>query len=401
MMKRTGVWILLLALGAGGCGPRVEAPTVAEVVRGDIQARVIFQGELEARQITRVSVGVQGSAVLTELIEEGAEVKAGDVLARFDATQIEQDLARLDNELVRARQELESLELAELPLEELELVARRTELEAELEAEARFLESARGLEERGLMSAAEIRQQERRVEAQRERLRQWEVRMDLTQRHVHAARLAKARSALEAATRQRDFAARQLELCEVRAPADGAVALTPLPVGGEYRTAYVGDTLFHNQVFLCLPDPASHVLRGFIGEAELAQVRPGRRVEAAALAFPDCRLTGQVETVGSMAQSRPDQPAWRKFFPVQIALDPLPLPLPVGLTVRAEIVAGEKTAALLIPREAVGWREGAAVVQRLDAEGRWAERVIEAGLANLTHLEVTAGLEEGDRVRVH
>lgn len=388
---------LVLALGtlAAGCGRGGgENARMAEATRGAICMTVPFQGALEARRMEMVSVGVQGSAVLAELVAEGTRVAAGDLLARFDASQIEQDLARQENELVRAQQELDSLEKAELPLELLDMETKRLDARAELDAEERFLESARGLLERGLMSPGEVVQQEQKVAGLRTRGEQMETRIALTKQHVHAARLAKARAALEAATRQRDFTARQKELCEVRAAVAGVATLLPLPVGGEYRPAHVGDTLFHNQVFLCLPDPSEHVVRGYVGEAELAAVRPGNAAEGVATAFPELRLAGHVESVGGMAQTQPGQPVWRKFFPVVVALDSLAEPLPLGISVRAEIVAGESPNALLLPREAVAWRGTQAFVRT--AVGREVE--VHVGLADATHLEIVDGLAAGERV---
>ena len=353
-----------------------------------------FQGEMEARRVETIAVGVQGSAVLSELVPEGTRVEKGDLLARFDASQIEQDLARQENDLVRARQELESLEKAELPLELIDMESKRLEARNELEAEERFLESARGLAERGLISTGEVAQQERKVEGLRTRGEQLDTRIELTKHHVHAARLAKARAALEAAERQRDFTASQLALCDVRAPVAGVATLVPLPVGGEYRTAHVGDTLFRNQPFLCLPDPAEHVLRGYVGEAELPWVKTGNAVEAVPAAFPDVKLSGRVESVGGMAQTRPGQPVWRKFFPVQIALGPVAEPMPFGISVRAEIVAGESTNALALPREALEWRGTQAFARKPSGQ----EVAVQTGWADATRVEIVSGLAEGDAV---
>jgi multidrug efflux pump subunit AcrA (membrane-fusion protein) len=175
--------------------------------------------------------------------------------------------------------------------------------------------------------------------------------------------------------------------------------LVPLPVGGEYRTAHVGDTLYRNQVFMCLPDPAEYVLRGDVGEAELPWVKPGNAVEAVPAAFPHVQLAGRVESVGGMAQTRPGQPVWRKFFPVVIALEPVPEPMPVGISVRAEIVAGASDQALLLPREAVEWRGSRAWVRKL-AGGGEVDTPVETGLADLARLEIVSGLAEGDRVRL-
>jgi HlyD family secretion protein len=392
---------LVVAMVWAGCGRNAQqASREAEVTPGTIRMALPFEGELEARRMEMVAAGVQGSAVLAELVAEGARVETGDLLARFDASQIKQDLARQENELVRSRQELESLEKAELPLELLDMESKKMDARAELEAEERFLESARSLKERGLMSEGEVVQQERKVEGLRTRGEQLETRIELTRKHVHAARLAKARAALEAAERQRDFTAEQLAHCEVRAPVAGVATLVPLPVDGEYRTAHVGDTLFHNQIFLCLPDPSEHVVRGFVGEAELPWVKPGHAVEAVPAAYPNVRLSGRVESVGGMAQTRPGQPVWRKYFPVQIALDPFSEPMPIGISVRAEIIAGESARALLLPREAIEWRGAQAWVRRLSNKGDVEEVAVRTGLADVGHLEIVEGLAEGDKVRL-
>ena len=395
MKTRLGFAGGLLALALAGCGREAApAPRTAVAARGEIRMAIPFQGELEARRVDTIAVGVQGSAVLSELVPEGTRVEKGDRLARFDASQIEQDLARQENELVRARQELESLEKAELPLELLDMESKRLDAQTEMAAEESYLASARSLAERGLMSEGEVAQQAAKVAGLKMRGEQLETRIDLTKKHVHAARLAKARAALEAAERQRDFTASQLALCEVRAPVAGTAVLVPLPVGGEYRTAHVGDTLFRNQVFLCLPDPTEHVVRGYVGEAELPWVKPGSAVAAVPAAFPDVKLSGRVESVGGMAQTRPGQPAWRKFFPVQIALDPISEPLPVGISVRADVVAGKASNALTLPREAVEWRDGRSYVRKTSGE----ETEVKTGLADAARIEITSGLAEGDEV---
>ena len=127
------------ALGAGlaaGCGRGgAAAPRTTVADRGAVRMTVPFSGELETRRMERIAAGMQGSAVLAELVAEGTPVAAGDLLARFDASQTEQDLARLENEAIRARQELDSLEQAELPLELIDLESRRADAVFVLSAE--------------------------------------------------------------------------------------------------------------------------------------------------------------------------------------------------------------------------------------------------------------------------
>ena len=366
---------------------------------GPVTQTLLFRGDLEAREVARIAVRLQGSATLEFLVPEDAPVQPGDLVARFDSAQIEQELARQENEVVRARQEYDSLRLAELPLELLDLESQLQEAREALDGEKAFTADARALLGQNLFSPAELERQVAREAAAAALVSRLETRLSLTRDHLHAARLAKAAAALDAAVAQRDFTARQLSLCEIRAPASGYVSRVPLTVSGAFRSARVGDTLYKNQVFLCMPLGDSFVIRGFASETDLAFLRPGARVTATPDAFPSLRLTGTVESVASMAQSRPGFPVWQKFFPVCIALDPLPdghsqNPLPAGLSVTAEITVGSNPSALRVPRAAVVLRpEGPSVLARpadLSAPPQWLP--VATGLADADFVELLAPL---------
>jgi multidrug efflux pump subunit AcrA (membrane-fusion protein) len=195
-----GIWLL----GALSCTRQERSGNsdmaqsfLAEI--GLIRMEIPFQGEMEARRVAMVSVGIQGSAVLTELAEEGRHVEKGDIVARLDSSQIEADLVRFEHDCERARQELESLEKAEIPLDILDMQAQLLAAENEWQAEERFLEAATGLMVRGLMAEGEIEQQTGKVAGLKAKVEQTRQRMELTQKHVHVARLAKAKAALAAA----------------------------------------------------------------------------------------------------------------------------------------------------------------------------------------------------------
>lgn len=365
------------------------------VERGSIRMAVPFQGEMEARRMSLISVGIQGAAVLTELKEEGTVVEKGEWVARLDSSAFEQDLVRHEYEYERAKQELESLEKAELPLELLDMQAQYMAAHSDWMAEQHFLEAAQDLMERGLMAEGEIEQQTAKVAGLLAKVEQIQKRMDLTKAHVHEARLAKSRAALAAAERQRDFARKQIDLCTMYAPESGILVHVPLPIGNEFRTARVGDLLYRNQVFLCIPDMSDYVVRGFIVEAELPWIQPEAAVEITPVALPHLRLTGVVESVGAMAQTRPGYPG-RKFFPVLIALAHVPDGLPTGLSVQAQVITARKEDILKVPRDAVRWVDGQSVVTIQNAAGQFQTRHVQTGIADLTTIEIISGLTEGE-----
>jgi len=399
--------LALLSAGCGADGRRTageETSLWVEAQRRDIrpEAAVVRCG-LEARKVVQVSSPLPGAAVLEWVADEGTWVEEGGVVARFDASQWEQDAARQSNDWFRARQERLALENAELPLERLELAAAAADAAEAAADEEAFAETARGLAGRGLMGESEVARQDETAAAARGRAEAAARRLELTERHLHPARLAKAEAAEAAAERLWRQTAAQAAACEVRAPAGGVAGLAVLSFNGEWRPARVGDTLYRNQVFLRIADPHEVVLAGEIGEGELPLVREGWRVEGRSAAFPGTVLQGRVESVGTMGRGKPGAGAWRNVFPVRMAVETAGggETLPLGVTVDAWVFPPDAEGVLAVPRAALEWRDGAAGVW---VEGRGGEeavwREVERGVADGEWVEVRRGVLDGERVRV-
>ena len=394
-----------------GCGQpgepeRSAAPEIrwarAEVrdIRG---SPCVVRCELAARKTAVVASSVPGAAVLEWLADEGSWVEEGDVVARFDATPWEQEALRMSNEWFRARQERVALESAELPLERLDLEGAAADAEGVAADEASFLETARGLAERGLMGESEIERQEVSVAAARARAEGAARRLELTVEALHPAKVARARAAEEAAERQWRDAASRAEGCVVRAPAAGVVGLVGLSVGGEWRVARVGDTLYRNQAFLCVADPREVVMEGEIGEGELPGVRVGWQAEGRSAALPGVTLRGRVENVGGIARGQGPGgggAGWRKVFPVRIGVEEGGGEgLPLGVTVEAWVAPEPECGAVAVPRAAVSWREGRPMVRvRNGGEDGWEWRAVSLGAADAEWVAVREGLSSGEWV---
>lgn len=396
--------LLLLALCAAtlcpGCRRAGTAATGTDddrVTRGPLSVRVSCDGSLEARRMETVFSRFQGRATLVELVPEGTAVKAGDLLARLDASQLEHDLVRLRNELARAQAALDALANAEIPIERDDLAAQVRDLQSQRDTEAQILADTRELVERNLVPARETDQQGARLAAVAAKLAQIEQRQALTRDHLHPAKLARARADVEAARQQVELAASQLSNCVITAGADGLAVYLPVHAGSEYRALRVGDTLYPNQPFLCIPDMSALVVQSLIPESDLARVRPGQEAEITPLAYPDCRLEGTVEGLGVMAQSQPGYPLWQKFFRLTVRLDGRDERLRPGMSLRVRIAAAQRPDAILIPRRAVQWENGQPFC-RVRTLGGAERRPLKLGLADDRSFEVLDGVSPGARV---
>jgi HlyD family secretion protein len=389
----------LLMLSAG-CGSRPESgERLVAASNGTLTVWSSYPGKLEARRVENILSRFNGSATIVEMAPEGTQVNAGDLLVRFDSSAVERDLLNVERTCATAAADLERMEKAELPLELRDLEAQLLEAQGNYESEFRYLEDSRQLVAEELVSPQELEQQKLKVEELKAKKEKLTIQLDLTKRYLHPNALARARATQAAAELELKMIRTQFSNCTVTAPAPGVVVYRPLHVGGEYRTARVGDGIFKNQPFMILPDMRELVVECQIPEAELARVEIGREVTITPLSYPDLRLHGQVESVGSMASAVADRPAWQRYFRVLIGLKDNDARLRSGMSVMTQILSCQREQALLIPRLAVR-REGDAVYVWVDQKGRRERRPVVLGWADLHRYEVIEGLAPGDQVVV-
>jgi RND family efflux transporter MFP subunit len=402
-MSNPPAFLLLLLAASLVCGscrrsdPPPEASGEDRVVLGPLVVWTACEGSLEARRVETILSRFQGRATLVELIPEGTAVKPGDLLARLDTSQLDNDLVKLRNGLSRAEAALDALAHADIPLEKQDLSLQLKELQYQYDTESRILTDTRELADRKLVPRHEIDQQEARLVTLAARRDQLEQRRNLVDRYVHPAKLTQAQADVDAARQQVNQAVQQLSNCVFTAPSAGLAVYLPLHLGNEFRTVRVGDTLYPNQPFLCIPDMGEFMVQSFIPETELARVQPGQAALVTPLAYPGLRLKATVESLGAMAQSRPGYPSWQKFFRLVIRLDERDERLRPGMSLQIDISVADRHDVTLIPRPAVGWENGAPLCRVRTARGV-ERRPLKLGQGNERWFEVLDGVRPGDQV---
>ena len=390
----------LLAGGllAAGCGnPDGPGATLTTASNGTLRVWSSYPGKLEARKVEISLSRFNGSATIVELAPEGQLVQRGDLLVRFDSSQVERDLLKLERDYALAATDLERMEKAELPLELRDLQAQLLESQGKYESEKQYLEDSRQLVAEDLVSPQELELQRQKVDELKAKMDKLSVQLELTSRYLHPSALARARATLASSEQEMKLARTQFSNCTVVAPSDGVVVYRPLNVGGEFRTARVGDSIFKNQPFMILPDMRDLVVECQIPEAELARVQTGREVTITPISFPELALRGRVETVGSMASTVADRPAWQRYFRAVVGLQDNDDRLRSGMSVTAQVLTYQCEDALLLPRAAVR-REGEQAYALVQKNGRPERRNLTLGWADLQHYEVRAGLQAGETV---
>ncbi len=394
-----GIAVLIVLAGFAAVALRPSPPALdeTEVTRSAFSVWSVYEGKLEARRVEVLMSRLSGNATVVDLVPEGATVTEGDQLVRFDDSALQRELLKLERDHALARSTQESLEQAKLPLELQDLKFGLMEAENLYQTEAQFLADSVELLADGLISESELAQQQSKVDQLKARVAGYKQQKVLTETYLHPAERARAHATLEAAEQELALALEQLKACVMRAPVSGMIAYHPLHIGTEYRTVRVGDTIFKNQPIITIPDMNDIVVDCQVPEAELSRVTPGAQVTVVPIAYPDLQLVGTIQTISSVAQRRPDHPAWQKFFRVVIALDDSEPRLRSGMSVYAQILSYHREDAVVVPRTAITWKDDQPSCRLRGLTGVEV-RPLDVGKANTTHYEVLAGLEPGDRV---
>ncbi len=391
-----------VALTAAGLMSRAarRADIPVETVEPSAFVRVVpAEGSLQASRATPVSVPTGATAPLPVgwLAEDGSRVRAGEVIARFDPSEIEKELEEAADQLAGARLKAEKERvhgLAEVRKLEEDLALARKELNA-----AQQFQKKDGI----VYSRAEI------VES--------EIDQDLArERESHARQARRGQESLTGAgldllgIEMRQAEARiqraraSLASLQVTAPHDGVLVLQRDWNGEPIR---VGDMVWNGQVLAEIPALETMEAEVFVLEADAGGLSPGKPATVILESRPGVEHAARIARVDSLARPRfRGSPV--QYFGITLALDRTdPATMKPGQRVRAILRLDERAGALTVPRQAVFERDGSPVVYRRKVDAGAFETVFEAvfeavtvklGPSGAGRVVVESGLSRGDVV---
>jgi HlyD family secretion protein len=454
MRKTLTILIILVSLGTGAVWVYQHffaAPSElqqqreeATVVRGDLVAMVNTTGNILPEEQTTLSFKSPGR-VAEVLVEEGQFVRAGEVLARLDTTdlefavtqaesavqQAELSLASAQNQLLRVQRapadydiaaaqaavdsarasyqklldgpSAEEIQVARTSLEQAEAAMKQAQLAYDRVAdrpEVAMLPQSLQLEQATIaykaakasfeLTLREPSAAERsaalsaiaQAEAGLARLQEGVADEDL-----FAAQLAveQAELGVQQAKLSLEQAQHQLEDTVLTAPHDGTITQVGVKAG----------ELSGGQPAFALMDLSRYHIDITVDEIDIGRVVEGQPVTVTLDALPGETLTGQIDQIADTAQLDSGVVTYR----VTIDLDPTAAPLRVGMTTNVDIVTERREHVLLVPNRyvRVDRTTGKAYVDR--ATGDQVQPIeIQIGLRDESFSEVLAGLHEGDTV---
>ncbi|AUC05783.1 efflux RND transporter periplasmic adaptor subunit [Acinetobacter lwoffii] len=356
------VIVLLLAVGFAlfrwWQGPVVPSYTLSAM---PLVQNVVATGRVAT--VSRAQVGSEISAVvLQRLVQEGDQVKPGDLLV----------VLKSDELLAQVRQ-------AELALTEL-ASSRRPQATAELASAKAQLEQAsreatrRRNAEAGILSREEV---EQAVEAERVARNNYET------ARVKAAALAAGQ--VEEASLREQLAVAQAQLAKTKIRA--AVAGTVLT-----RDVEPGDLVQPGQTLFTIALTGNTEIRVPLDERNLPQLALQQNATVISDAYPDQSFPARINFIA------PSIDPQRGTVEVRLTVNPVPDFLRQDMTVSVNVETAKRTRALAIPNDALSSIKGDKAVVLIVRAGKVQRQQITLGLRGLAMSEVKTGLSEGDQV---
>lgn len=192
---------------------------------------------------------------------------------------------------------------------------------------------------------------------------------------------------------------KNLEATRIVAPQDGLVVYQVSENRFSSESLIEGGAVVRNrQELIKLPDLSRMKVTVKIHESHVNMIHPGLPAYVMLDSAPDQRYRGVVERVAPLpdTQSRWGNPNLKVYNTEIYLTDTIPNVKP-GVSARAEIIVTNIANALSVPIQAVTSYRGTQAVYVVKG-GRVEPKPVEIGLYNTKFIEITRGLNEGERV---
>ena len=354
-----------------------ERLTISTVTRGRFDDFLPLRARVEP-SVTVYLDAVEGGRVEQRMVEDGAVVAQGQLLAILSNSDLQLNVLARQTEVT---QQINSMRSQELALAQTRLANQRALIEADLTAQQarRQYELQRPLAERGYVSQRQFQDSRDVYNAARERVAVLR-RQQATDERLQSSQLAQLRASTTALNQSLELARASLGALNLRAPVAGQLTSFSIQVGQSFNR---GERLGQ------IDSAGSNKLRAQVDEHYLGRVAENQLASAEVAGRPYRMRVSKI------------YPQVRNgVFEIDLAfIGAEPANLQRGQTVQIRLVLGDPSPALLIRDGAFYNDTGGNWVFVVSADGGSAERRnVRLGRRNTEFVEVLGGLQPGERV---
>lgn len=387
-------WVLALALITctfAACGKKtVQQVPEASVEQGTFYIDIYEEGEIEAINSINVSSPSIpwrfGNLKISNIVTDGAEVKAGDTIITFDPSEVRKAILDYEERLIVSNAELEKM-LAQHELEMEELNADYEVTRISHEITRMQLESA--------AHESDIKRREIKLNLDKADISLDRAKEQIeNRRKIQIEEVKQKRLSIRQDEERLEEAHHTLDKLFVIAPAPGiAIISHNWSTNNKFQ---LGDQCWSSQQLIQLPDLSTLKAKVNINEVDISKVTKGLKVQVRPDAFSDSTFTGYVATVANLAQNK-DNRSSIKVFPVEIIINEYNKNLLPGLTVSCRIIVDEVPDVKYIPLEALRVEGDKSYVFKKVVNG-YDKVEVQTGRTNSDYVIVESGLDKEDKV---
>ncbi len=373
---------------ADGVDPAPSSRSVT-VKRGDFHKSLRLSGTVSAVhsfnvQAPRLSGQMASTMVITNIVRNGTRIREGDVLVELDRqTQLRSILdkqAEYDNLLqqirkkqadhasARAADETE-LKSAEVDVQTARVEMRKNDVVPEYQAEINKVNLAEA--EAKLKQLNDTFALKR--EAQAAELRILEIQRD-------RAKLAA------------EYAQGNIENMTVRSPMEGLAVLTPVYKGSRMVDPQEGDEVRSGGGIMVVVNPSEMQVTARVNQVDISQIYEGQPAEVRLDAYPELVFPGKVESISGVGTSSTYLKRIRYFNVVVSIQGSNPKLLP-DLTAAVDLRLADAKDVLILPREAIIFRNGGPAVELIE-NGKAKLQAVKTGPMNECEIVIESGISD-------
>ena len=390
-MKLAFVPVFLAAMLVAACSEESSWQTAIVVQPDHHVFEVRGRGELVASESVSIVMPSDVRMVfnILWLAPEFSEVEKGEIVARFDASEVSN------------RRGASSVQMAERQLEiegfELDSKSERKKIDHELErvdVETDIAQTYVEVDPR-LFSQNQITDAISDLEylQVQDVFYLWQADTHDQRTSAENSRLMAHRQALVSQLSKYDTA---LELMELQSPANGTFVYATTPWGSKMSR---GLPVFPGRPIGFIPIKGKIRARFFVPEVEAIGLAVGQHVRVRIDSDLSREFSATTVSVSAVA-SAPDRDDPRRFITVEADLEEIDIELMrVGAKLTAFVTTGSFNDAIAIPQQSVFFEQDQAYVYVIDG-GQQVMRKIRIGSRSPTLIQVAEGLEAGDRVSI-
>ena len=369
-------WLIGLLLGGRSLSVNSQRIFISPVTVGTFEDFIPLRGRLVPRSTVYLDA-IEGGRVEQVLVEDGAVVEAGDPIALLSNTNLQLEVLGRE---AAVTEQLNNMRTIELQLEQNRLAHKRNlvEIDYQIIRLNRSIERQRDLAAQDLVSQSTVDELQDELDYYQNR-RAVTLESQATDARMQEQQLQQLRAANDSLLASLEFARKNLDDLNVRAPVSGKLSGFDIEVGQSIeRGGRLGQ----------IDDPDGYKLNAKIDEFYLGRVDL-QQVATAEHNGRDYDL--QVAKIYPQVNNGQ--------FEVDMVFDSEPTGARRGQTMQLRLTLGDNSDALLIPNGSFYQETGGNWVFVVSPDGSEAvKRNVRLGRRNTDFIEVLDGLEPGEKV---